>query len=137
MLDIATLSISDRNKPLLVDFVPLINRALKERGDDNPKLVKLSVQALAQLFFEPKCRTHFQNLKADLIKSLKTLAINQKEDIETAKSAEVLVHSIEELDKKPAPEPRKSSITSKLFARKSSTASAPPQGHGKSFVFLS
>ena len=54
VMDVATLAASDKNKPLLADFVPLLSLALK--NPYNFRTIKYTSKALSQLVFEPKCK---------------------------------------------------------------------------------
>jgi len=99
MYDISVLTCSDRNKPLLVNFVELVTRALELRGD-NQRMVKYSVVALSQLFFEPKCRPEFDRCKDRILAVLDTVISTTKEsDLQTYKSASVFKASLEDKPK--------------------------------------
>jgi hypothetical protein len=50
MLDISILAQSDKTKPLLKNFVPLICRCLREYGDFNRRLVGYCIGALVELY---------------------------------------------------------------------------------------
>ena len=99
MLDVATLATSDANKPLLQNFVPLTTRAMKERGSDNLRLVKYSVQVLSQLFFEPRCLDAFESVKDELIIELeKAREMLASSDPEASRDAAVLCYDLRKLD---------------------------------------
>lgn len=76
--DIATLSNSDRIKPLIVHFIPLILRSLKLRGRGNFRLVKFASHALAQLVFERKSFPLFWSLREDIKTELLSLMNNAR-----------------------------------------------------------
>ena len=104
----ATLATSDRNKPLLVDFVEQLLRAIELRSD-NRRATRFAVVALLQLSFEPKCTPKFQQLSDRLNISLNNI-INTfpEEEIETKRNAQVLLATINEGGEKGPAERRKS-----------------------------
>lgn len=76
--DVATLSNSDRLKPLLGEFIPAIVRALRERGWGNFRLVKFASQALSQLLFAPQCFAYFYPVRGEIKRLLRGLINNAK-----------------------------------------------------------
>ena len=68
----ATLATSDRNKPLLCDFIPQLLRALELRID-NHRAVRMAIVAISQLYFEPRCREAIQLCSGRLNQCLSTV----------------------------------------------------------------
>lgn len=104
--DVATLATSDRNKPLLVDFVLQLVRAIELRSD-NLRAARLAVIALSQLSFEPRCKPKFQEYKERLNVCLDNIIRNFPDsEMEAKRNAQVLLATINESDK-PAAEKKK------------------------------
>ena len=87
-LDVSILATSDRNKPLLVDFIPLLVTAL-ESSAKNARLAKFSVKALAELYFHSDARVKIEGLKHRLVVELSRNHI-YRADLETYQLASML-----------------------------------------------
>jgi hypothetical protein len=133
---VATLATSDRNKPLLVDFVLQLVRALELRSD-NHRAARLAVIALSQLSFEPRCKPKFQEFK-DRLNTCLDLIIDTFPDAEmdAKKNAQVLKATINESDK-PSADKKKGAGAFRRAAQAvlggavltPSQKQAQPQGH--------
>ena len=125
MFDLSILATSDRNKPLLIDFVALVTRAIELRIS-NQRMVKYAIHILSQLYFEPKCRQEFDRVKSNLLPLLKQIIQTSLEnDVETSKDAIIFKASLEE---KPKSEmvARRSSAFRSLFSKAPSSQPATP-----------
>ena len=104
MLDISILAVSDRNKPLLADFIPLITRSMEDRPK-NERLNKFAVHALSQLIFEKTAAPYFEECSELILSCLgKIIPRVSKTDKETYKLASVLRSTLETGDYGKPPE---------------------------------
>ena len=97
--DVATLATSDRNKPLLVDFVLQLIRALELRSD-NHRAVKMAITALSQLSFEPACKPKFDMYKERLNTCLDMIVTDfPTGEADLKRNAQVLKAAMNKVDK--------------------------------------
>ena len=75
--DIAILATADRNKRKLATVVPALAQALAQRGGSNLRLVRLCVEALAQLSFEPACEPKLQASAPVFVPALKFFVLDK------------------------------------------------------------
>ena len=107
MSDVATLATSDRNKPLLIDFVEQLTRALELRSD-NGRAARLAIIALSQLSFEPRCKPKFEEFKERLNVVLDfVIATFPDDEIDAKRNAQVLKATINESEKPTADDKKK------------------------------
>lgn len=98
LMDVATLAKSDRNKPLLAAFVPLLCQAAE--APYNFRAIKYTVNALSQLVFDQRCRGEIVRLGNQLMTYLSRVNFSQyveEERVEVSKTTQVLLASIDDL----------------------------------------
>ncbi|KAH9254147.1 hypothetical protein BASA81_007736 [Batrachochytrium salamandrivorans] len=98
LMDVSTLAKSDRNKPLLAAFVPLLCQAAE--APYNFRAIKYTVNALSQLVFDAQCRVEIVRLGNQLSIFLTRIDFTQYTELERAeviKTTQVLLASIDDL----------------------------------------
>lgn len=95
MLDLSILTTSDKNKPLLVNFIPLISRAMQERSA-NLRMMRFAINALSQLVYEKSAKEEFEANEDALLESInKFISTTKKTDPQMYQLAAVLRSSLE------------------------------------------
>jgi len=101
-MDLLTIATSDVNKPLLKDAIPVLIKALKMRGESNPRMVVDIVKTLLLLTYDPACKTKLVTNAKELTALVQKLIVSPKYDREALTSSQLLQN---ELNPAPAAQP--------------------------------